>query len=300
MFTSDEKYVFIGGAFTGGCKLYSFNNGTMTYIQDIKADKSGAPLTKIGNHLVWAVSITSDDKYVIVGGGFSGKCKIYSYHDGVVTYLRDMKDDNNGTKISDDSGTVLSTTITSDDKYIFIGGQFPGKCKVYSPLPVLCKSVSESNKYIAYDAKVYKYSNRNISEGLPLPISSIGNVSLPDSKIELIPIFIKDNYVIFFDHIHGKMHYFKMVNDTLVGIETITISSSDHYSNISVSNDNRFILISSPYYNERVKLYKYNNGKITFVKELSPTTAYSITEFLPVNCGDIYRSWVKTAGTRKK
>jgi len=397
-FTSDDKHFIIGGEIVRYCKLYSFNNGVVTYISDIKGDGAGTAL----NGPVWSTSFTSDDKYFIIGGTFTtccklyspdptaqyvnnvysvtftddnkyfivcntskhvlfDTCKLYSFNNGVSTYISDIYKDNTGTPYN----RVNTTAFSHDNKYFIIGSQFTigGECLnlysfnngVVSHLKTidgtsgfigtlttkieftaddkyvvitsdttlhlfsiannslllldtisasiivdshnLCKfDLSKSNRYIAFDNKVYKFYNGVIDKVNPLQIASTGNVVAPIIPVETTPKFIGDNYIMYLETLSGKLHYYKLINNTLVGVESISIAGSGIRPVIDISTDSRFIIIPSTGDGDKVKLYKFSDGKITFIKDMSTYISSTFIAFLPVAYGDTYLGWTKTGG----
>lgn len=267
-------------------------NTSASYIMNLNEDNKIEVYSDNNNNApannVLSVAFTDDNKYFITCGTFSGAAKLYSFNNKEATYISDIKSDTGSTALN---GYVESISFTSDDKYFIIGGYFAGRCKLYSPQSVSGLAITDSEKYIAYDNTVKTYNN----EPITLPIASVGNVSLPPTQVEMVSAFIMDKYVLFLEVNSGKLHYFKIENNTLIGIETIQVPTIYQRVKMSISKDYKYIMIASVNIEDNAILYKFINGKIIFYKNMSSQTACAIIEFLPVNCGDTYLGWTKTS-----
>ena len=76
MISSDGKILILGGKTSSspnGAKIYSINNTAVTYISDIYADNNKTQL----NDYVYTISLTPDNKLLVLGGKFKEYSRIY-------------------------------------------------------------------------------------------------------------------------------------------------------------------------------------------------------------------------------
>jgi WD40 repeat protein len=121
----DKSILILGGAFTGGAKLFSVLGTTLTYISDIYADNIGTAL----NSTVYASTFSPDGNTLILGGFFGGKAKVYSVSGAKIIYISDIYADNNSTVLDKE---VRSCVFSPDGAVLVLSGFFTGYAKVYS------------------------------------------------------------------------------------------------------------------------------------------------------------------------
>jgi len=125
-FNYDDSLICLGGWFTGRAKLYSVGiNGTLKYLQDLKAD-SGT--TVLDNYINYA-KFDSKGKYLAICGLFTGIAKLYSINNNVATYSANFKADNAGTVLS---GEAYYIDFAPNDNEVILCGKFTGKAKLYT------------------------------------------------------------------------------------------------------------------------------------------------------------------------
>ena len=124
-FSPDGKVLILGGNFTRYAKVYSVSGTTITYVRDIYADAG----TTILSNNVTAAAFSPDGKTLILGGGFTGRAKVYSVSGTAITYVRDIYADTETTALD---STVYTVAFSPDSKTLVLGGNFTDKAKVYS------------------------------------------------------------------------------------------------------------------------------------------------------------------------
>ena len=159
-FSLDSKTLVLCGYFTGGAKVYSINNNTITYVSNIYADNG----TTSFNDYVYSIVFSPDSKTLVLGGYFTGHAKIYSIQGTTVTYVSDIYADNSNTALN---GSIKSASFSPDGKTLVLVGNFTGKAKVYSV----------NGTTITYVNDIYADNNDNALN------STISSVDLsPDGK----------------------------------------------------------------------------------------------------------------------
>jgi len=125
-FNYDDSLICLGGWFTGKAKLYSIGiNGTLTYLQDLKADVG---TTVLSNYVDYA-KFNSNGKYLAICGLFTGIAKLYKIENNVATYVADFKADSNDTALN---GEAYYIDFAPNDNEVIICGKFTGKAKLYT------------------------------------------------------------------------------------------------------------------------------------------------------------------------
>ncbi len=94
-------------------------------ISDIYGDADGNALEGITS----VAAFSPNGKVLVLGGGFSGKAKVYSVFGTSITYVSDIYADDSGTTLD---FRVFCAAFSPDGKTLVLGGEFTGKAKVYS------------------------------------------------------------------------------------------------------------------------------------------------------------------------
>ena len=120
----------LGGYFSGYAKVYSVSGTTITFVSNIYADAGTTALSAA----VKTVAIYPDGGYavraglLVLGGQFAGKAKSYTLSGTTVTYNDEWAVDSLGTAVD---GNVNIAIFSPDGEYLFLGGEFTGKGRIF-------------------------------------------------------------------------------------------------------------------------------------------------------------------------
>jgi WD40 repeat protein len=123
-FSPSGNSLVLGGDFTNRAKIYSVNNTTITYVNDIYADAGTTAL----NNTVETIAFSPDGTKLVIGGQFTNRAKLYSVSGTTVTYIDNLYA-NVGTSALD--GTVRSIVFFPKGDYLLLGGDFSNSIKLY-------------------------------------------------------------------------------------------------------------------------------------------------------------------------
>lgn len=123
-FSPDGGTLVLGGNFTGYGKVYAVGGTSIRYVSDLPDDAKGAALS---NYISTAV-FSPDGKYLVVGGIFTGRAKLYTVDGTTVAYAGDFRANAAGGALSD---RVAAVAFSPGSGCVVLGGYFSGYAKVY-------------------------------------------------------------------------------------------------------------------------------------------------------------------------
>lgn len=164
VFSPNGKYLVLFGNLSNNAKIFYVDGlvitpGPFLYVDNLKTGLNGTATCGV---------FTSDSKYFIIGGVFTGRAKIYSVEDGVFTHISNIYADNVGTVLS---STVNTISLSPDGSLLVLGGGFSGYAKIYSI----------SGSTVTYISDLYSNSGST-----PLSASVSSSDFSPDGSVLLL------------------------------------------------------------------------------------------------------------------
>lgn len=128
-FSPTEPLLLLGGDIPGYAQLYEVSDGDVSFVSKIYADNETTELN--GN--TFSIGFSSDGRKLILGGlGYNGYgyAKFYTVNGKTITYETDFYSGEENARFS---GKVLTSTLSSDESLLIIGGGFNGGAFSYYP-----------------------------------------------------------------------------------------------------------------------------------------------------------------------
>jgi WD40 repeat protein len=124
-FSPDGTKLVLGGSFSGYAKIYSVSGTTVTFVSDIYANVGTTALSSTVHSAIFSPNGNS----LVLGGGFTGRAKIYTVSGTTVTFVNDIYADAGATALNN---TVYSTSFSPNGNSLVLGGVFSGNAKIYT------------------------------------------------------------------------------------------------------------------------------------------------------------------------
>ena len=290
-FSPDGKLLVVGGELGDGyAKLYSVNQGLVTFITQIYADNNNTSLGGTVN----SVAFSPNGSLLILGGQFSGYVKVYSINGNSINFISNIY----GNIINDPlpSRTLCIEFSSDGNRVILGGGYYSGFLKIYSISgtnitfvsdiytdsetslfysDVISISLSSDNTKLVvggrfqYKAKLYNVSGTTVTFITNI-YSDSGYTELLDDVLATA-ISPDSSIVVIGGKFPGYAKIYSIFENTITYIDNLYANNnstnlSDHVYSTSISSDGNKLILGG-FFDRSAKVYSLSGSTATFVAD---------------------------------